>query len=483
MTDHEVKEHLTQLIFERLSSVAGVLSVTLVGSFVDREDLSGISDIDTIVVCDRLNKKVFDHCLAAVHGISFKELDIDNFQLKINSSFGPLKFDQPNLVVLHLMIYDLEGHKRHVTASPFTCFDWERSKHIRGKSLKELFPVGKLQPRDFLEARRGMENYLEDLKLGSISIREYTFEEDIVSEQEKTHPLDARHQGEYAFHIVRNLVLNEIKLKYSLNRLYSISELQDEIQELLGDLGGQYITKFKQLADLKEQRSTEFPDWTLEWAQEFIKVFQHAFSHKWQSASTVYFLRHAQTSLNDGTFLGQGRNPGIIKDSVEFHSDLPVKNLYTSPAQRCLETAGFLFPEAQSIPDDRLLELNYGSAEGLTYSQLRERHPGIIRAWSNGYDPHFPAGGENTAGVLGRLQSFLSENILEKPVSTTAVVSHNVVLRCLLGEAFAIPQRLWHELVIPHAKPLEFKMLNGRLYPNLPRTLVSEIFVGLSVVR
>ena len=63
MNENEIKQRLREAIFNCLSSVPGVLSVTLVGSFVDNEDLTGISDIDTIVICKRLNEMVFKQCL------------------------------------------------------------------------------------------------------------------------------------------------------------------------------------------------------------------------------------------------------------------------------------------------------------------------------------------------------------------------------------------------------------------------------------
>ena len=58
----EIKQNLQNILFEKLYSQQDILSVTIVGSFVDQEDLSGISDIDTIVICKSLNKKLFNDC-------------------------------------------------------------------------------------------------------------------------------------------------------------------------------------------------------------------------------------------------------------------------------------------------------------------------------------------------------------------------------------------------------------------------------------
>ena len=62
MNEKLVRQSLQKTIFTNLTSISNVLSVTFVGSFVDHKDLSGISDIDTIVICDHLTEDVFNSC-------------------------------------------------------------------------------------------------------------------------------------------------------------------------------------------------------------------------------------------------------------------------------------------------------------------------------------------------------------------------------------------------------------------------------------
>ena len=89
---------------------------------------------------------VFNSCIEAVDSINLSDHGLQEYILKINSSFGPLKFDEPNLAVIHLMVYDLQSHRQHVILSPFTCLDWERSESVVGMRLQQIFPVGRLQP-------------------------------------------------------------------------------------------------------------------------------------------------------------------------------------------------------------------------------------------------------------------------------------------------------------------------------------------------
>ena len=78
---------------------------------------------------------------------------------------------------------------------------------------------------------------------------------------------------------------------------------------------------------------------------------------------------------------------------------------------------------------------------------LREKSRSEISPlWNSGEDPRFPEG-ENTAEVLIRLQNF-NEQLAQEATTKTLVITHNVVLRCLIGNAHAIPAKDWHSPVV-----------------------------------
>ena len=60
MKVNSIKKNLKDKILHLLFSIEGVISVTLVGSFIDRDGLIGISDVDTIVIVDSLDEKLFN---------------------------------------------------------------------------------------------------------------------------------------------------------------------------------------------------------------------------------------------------------------------------------------------------------------------------------------------------------------------------------------------------------------------------------------
>jgi len=456
------KQPFAREIFQRLTAMPGVLSVTFVGSFCDREDLSGISDIDVVVVCESLDRATFDACSAAMGSMSPALLGLPTHRLYLNTTFGPLKFDQPDQVVIHLMIYDRASHRAHVLKSPFTCLDWERSCVCAGQSLAELYPVLILQPGDFLNARRSLSNYTDDLRRGVLSYRRYEFTGSGVTEKLEQAQLDERLRGEYAFHIVKNLVQNYAKLVRRQNACLTTDALIAFWRESLPGCATA-ADEFLRLQEAKLRREAVFSAATVDFAKNFMAAFQAELAREWDSAQRLVFVRHAQTELNDGSFLGQGRDPGIFTPPVP----LPQKfaKVFCSPLLRAQMTARALQPRAELHTDPRLSEINYGEIEGLPITQLAARYPDLVAAWNRGEDAPFP-GGENTAAVQRRLHQFLAA-IQSETASPILVVTHNVVVRCLLGELLGVPPRDWHKLRVNHLDAFEIIRRGDQLYLSL----------------
>ena len=69
------------------------------------------------------------------NGFYAKPKKLKPTSLRFDEERPPLKFDDEDTLVFHLMIYDVESHINHVIQSPFTCFDWERSELYIKKKL------------------------------------------------------------------------------------------------------------------------------------------------------------------------------------------------------------------------------------------------------------------------------------------------------------------------------------------------------------
>ena len=54
-----IKNKIKEIIFNKLSVYDEVVSVTLPGSFEKKDDISIISDIDVIIIVEKLYKEIF----------------------------------------------------------------------------------------------------------------------------------------------------------------------------------------------------------------------------------------------------------------------------------------------------------------------------------------------------------------------------------------------------------------------------------------
>ena len=119
-----IKQKIKKSIINVIGNKKEIVSSTIVGSFVNSVGLKGISDIDIVIIVDQLTKIVFEDIISSFETIKGSDFGLDDHQVIINNSFGPLKFNSEKIVVFHVMIYDIEGHINHVEAFPTKTCKW-----------------------------------------------------------------------------------------------------------------------------------------------------------------------------------------------------------------------------------------------------------------------------------------------------------------------------------------------------------------------
>ncbi len=235
MKPASLKTRIQDCLWKAVEEQDNILSATLAGSFLEEPSLEGVSDIDLIVVLDRLDVASFDHLLTTFDAALRDELAALGYRLQINPTLGPLKFNDPNLAVLHLMLYSRDAHVEHAIASPFTCFDWQRSVVHRKRSLADVFPVFNLQPHHFMSSRRSVRDYLRDFHAGVVSYRELDCQADGYREIARSKPMTVRDRHEFAYHILRFLMQNLVKL---VRRAESEAARRIAVGRVFPDLSG-----------------------------------------------------------------------------------------------------------------------------------------------------------------------------------------------------------------------------------------------------
>ena len=154
-----------------------------------------------------------------------------------------------------------------------------------------------------------------------------------------------------------------------------------------------------------------------------------------------YWVRHAESDWNAEDRLC-GRTDAPLSERgrlqarrlAERFAALPVEALYTSPLRRAVETAELIAERhgIQPVVEPRLVELNYGAWEGMTFAEILQRDGGIFHAWDA--DPAAVAtpAGESGEEALARTTPFLDTLRGRHPQGNAVVVSHKTISRLMV---------------------------------------------------
>lgn len=104
--------------------------------------------------------------------------------------------------------------------------------------------------------------------------------------------------------------------------------------------------------------------------------------------------------------------------------------IVTSPLQRCRKLADYLsgVSGAPLTPDPRLAEMDFGTWEGLLWSDIPRPE---LDQWAGDFLHACPHGGESVAMLRHRTKAALRD--LEALEETTLVVTHSGVIKALLS--------------------------------------------------
>jgi broad specificity phosphatase PhoE len=471
----KLKKH----ILRDFLKIKDVVSVNLVGSFWENPTEDNFRDIDIVVILKKINKKKFNNCVNFVNKIKLKLFGLEDYKIIINTTFGPLKFDIEKTLVFHLMIYDEESHKNHVIKSPFTCYDWERTKFVSGKKLNNIFPVSKLQFNDFLDGRRSIKDYQKDLKKNRINYGEYNWVGKKVFVKKKYFKISDWQKVEFLYHVVKNILFNYFKLINQINSLPNDIQLKKLLIKIDSKNYKKNENNFFLLRTAKKNKLKIKIKSIEKWVFKFTRNFQNFLASELENKTKVIFLRHCKTKLNDGSFLGVNRDPEIIlnksvESKIKKLKTKRILHIFSSEMKRCIQTSRIISKKIKLNISKNLNEKNYGYAEGMKYEQLIKKFPHLLKSWKNKKDPKFP-GGENDIDVLKRLNIF--KNRLIKTIKKSGVVfvvTHNVVLKNLIGSEFGIKRSDWFKINVDHLSAVEFILIKNRLTSNFNRNILLE---------
>ncbi|MGW0247210.1 histidine phosphatase family protein [Nocardia goodfellowii] len=167
--------------------------------------------------------------------------------------------------------------------------------------------------------------------------------------------------------------------------------------------------------------------------------------------TTLLLVRHGATALTaERRLSGNGGSDPALSDIGRRQAEAVARRLaehgtvqvvVSSPLRRCRETAATVARRLRLEVgvDDALREADFGVWEGLTFTEVRERHPDELAAWRES-PTAVPGGtGEPLDAVTRRVTLYRDKLLARYAGRTVLVVSHVAPLRTLVRLALGAP--------------------------------------------
>ena len=160
------------------------------------------------------------------------------------------------------------------------------------------------------------------------------------------------------------------------------------------------------------------------------------------SETHILLARHPETTANvEGRWVGRGNAPFTpdgerqVEELVDAIDAFGPDIVWSSPLERTAVPAGLAAARlgVEHRRDERLIELHFGDAEGLTLDEASER--GIEFHFKSERTPVAP-GGESRRDILERTRSVDADIVAS--ASRSAVVTHGGVFRSALVDLLGL---------------------------------------------
>ncbi|MFI0810119.1 bifunctional RNase H/acid phosphatase [Streptomyces echinatus] len=167
--------------------------------------------------------------------------------------------------------------------------------------------------------------------------------------------------------------------------------------------------------------------------------------------ATFVLLRHGETPLTpQKRFSGSGGTDPSLSDAGREQARRvaealarrgTVQAVVASPLARTRETAGIVAARLglDVTIEDGLRETDFGAWEGLTFGEVRDRHPEDLNAWLADPEAHPTGGGESFAETAIRIAATRDKLVAAYAGRTVLLVTHVTPIKTLLRLALGAP--------------------------------------------
>lgn len=167
--------------------------------------------------------------------------------------------------------------------------------------------------------------------------------------------------------------------------------------------------------------------------------------------TTFVLLRHGETALTpQKRFSGSGGDDPALSPAGRRQAEATaaalaargtVQAVVTSPLRRCRETAAVVAARLglEARVEEGLREASFGAWEGLTFAEVKERHPDDLDAWLASSKAAPTGGGESFATVARRIALTRDRLLARYAGRTVLLVTHVTPVKTLVRLALGAP--------------------------------------------
>lgn len=167
--------------------------------------------------------------------------------------------------------------------------------------------------------------------------------------------------------------------------------------------------------------------------------------------ATFVLLRHGETPLTpQKRFSGSGGTDPALSDVGRDQAERvgaalarrgTIQAIVASPLARTRETAGIVAARLglEVTVDDGLRETDFGAWEGLTFGEVRERHPDDLTAWLADPEARPTGDGESFAATATRIAATRDKLIAAYAGRTVLLVTHVTPIKTFVRLALGAP--------------------------------------------
>jgi broad specificity phosphatase PhoE len=176
--------------------------------------------------------------------------------------------------------------------------------------------------------------------------------------------------------------------------------------------------------------------------------------------TTLFLIRHGPTEANQQIiYAGQVDDDllphavPIIANVADYLAEQGIKHLITSPQRRARDSAAILSGTLGLKPQvcDAIAEMDMGPWTGLTNEQIAKSYPKEWASWRQRPSDVRLTGFEGLGGLEQRVVNWLKS--LEtggSPADTVAAVTHETVIKVVLGWVVKAGLEAYRQLIVPN---------------------------------